>query len=197
MTIRDILIRALRRIGREDLSADVGSGVEPSGEGAEVVTTMLYCINATEDELARYYFPLKCTETLHLGQSKTLRFSDFSNTPVKILSVKSDGAEIAFELQPNCLIADATSIEVTYYYAPKQKGVDDESTFGETGGGKIIELGAAAEYCLIGGEAALAEMWETRYREAIDMTRQMLENDNAYSGEKLDRGGYIPPRRWV
>ena len=185
MTIRDILIRALRRIGREELSDDLVTGGEPIGEGGEAITTMLYCINATEDELARYYFPLKCTETLR-GKNKTFPFSDFSHTPVKIISVKSNGKEIEFELQPNLLIAAATNIEVTYNYVPGQKYMYDESEFGEIGGGKIIELGAAAEYCIIGGEAALAEVWETRYHEAIEKAQKLY-----------GWSGYIPPRRWI
>ena len=186
MLIRDILIGALRRIGREELARDIENDAEPSGEDADTVSTLMYCINATEDELARYYFPLKCTETLYAKTSKTFNFSDFSHTPVKILSVKSGGERIDFELRTNCLIADARQAEITYCYAPSKKGMYGQSEFGNVGEGRIVELGAASEYCQISGEAALAEVWETRYREAIDRARKTY-----------NVGGYIPPRRWV
>lgn len=186
MSIRDILYSALRRIGREDIAIDMEGGGEPEGEAAEVVQTLIYCINATEDELARYYFPLKCTETLYSSENKTFYFADFLHTPVRILEVKSCGRDISYELQTNCIAADAQKIEITYFYTPKKKTLEDESQFGETGDGYITALGAAAEYCLICGEASMAEVWETRYREAIDRARK-----------KSDAGAYIPPRRWI
>lgn len=189
MTIRDILISALRRIGREDLAVDMEDGGEPVGEGGEVVQTLLYCINATEDELARYYFPLKCTETLN-STNKTFNFSSFSHTPVRILQVKSGGKEVAHQLQTNCLTADYAQIEVTYFYAPAKKTVYGSSEFGDLGDGNITSLGAAAEYCLICGEASLAEVWETRYREAIDRAQRAVGKSDA-------RQSYIPPRRWI
>lgn len=189
MSIRDILVSALRRIGREDLANDIESGGEPVGEGEEVVQTMLYCINATEDELARYYFPLKCTETLN-SQDKTFYFSEFTHTPVRILCVKSGGAEIDYELFTNYLVADCAEIEITYMYAPAKKTIEDISEFGDIGDGNITSLGAASEYCLICGEASLAEVWETRYREAIDRARRATEKDEA-------QRAYIPPRRWI
>lgn len=186
MFIRDILVSALRRIGRDDLADDVEDGGEPGGEGGEVVQTMLYCINAAEDELARYYFPLKCTETLNADEANTFNFSDFSNTPVRILKVSSGGKAIEYELKTNCLTAKAQEIEVTYYYAPAKKTIGGRSEFGNLGDGNITSLGAAAEYCLICGEASMAEVWETRYREAIDRARKLHSTD-----------AYIPPRRWI
>ena len=197
MAIRDILIRALRRIGREELALEVENGGNPAGEGAEVVSTVLYCINAVEDELARYYFPLKCTETLYAKEKNTFLFSKFSHLPVKIISVKAGGEDVEFELQPNCLIAGAREIEVAYNYVPYRKSIDEDSEFGDRFDTKIIELGAAAEYCIICGEAALAEVWETRYREAIDKSRQLYASGVTLPDEKLERGGYIPPRRWI
>lgn len=189
MTIRDILISALRRIGREDLACDIENDGEPVGEGGEVVQTLLYCINATEDELARYYFPLKCTETLN-SRNNVFYFSDFSKIPVRIIEVKSDGKEVDYRLRPDGIAADCSRIEITYDYAPAKKTADGKSEFGEIGDGNITSLGAAAEYCLICGEASLAEVWETRYREAIDRAQRTISKAEA-------RTAYIPPRRWV
>lgn len=189
MTIRDILISALRRIGRDELANDVEDGATPVGEGGEVVQTMLYCINATEDELARYYFPLKCTETL-TSQNNTFYFSTFSHTPVRILDVQSGGRDIGYQLLTNCIAADRAEIEITYTYAPAKKTLDGSSEFGDIGDGNITSLGAAAEYCLICGEASLAEVWETRYREAIDRAHSASERAEI-------KKAYIPPRRWI
>lgn len=185
MTIRNILVSALRRIGREDLAADVADEGEPWGEDGEVVKTLLYCINAVEDELARYYFPLKCTETLS-SEDNFFEFSAFSHAPVKILSVEHDGKKVEYSASPSGLKANCGQIEVTYFYVPPQKTIEDESDFGDMGDGELTALGAASEYCLICGEASLAEMWETRYREAIDRARK-----------RQALKAYVPPRRWI
>lgn len=188
MTILDILYSALLLIGRYDLVDAMESGGEPYGPDGETVETMMYCINAVEDELARYYFPLKCTETLRSTENKTFYFSDFAHTPVKILQVKSGGKDVKFELRTNCLIADAAEIEITYFYAPKKKRQEDKSEFGDMGDGYITSLGAAAEYSLICGEISMSEALEIRYREAIDRARRKAA---------VYPEAYIPPRRWV
>lgn len=185
MTIRDIMTRALRYIGREDIAVDIEDGGEPWGDDVEVVTTLLYCVNAVEDELARYYFPLEYTEELSSGD-KLFTFDSFSHTPVKIIRVVCGGKEIAYEVTAEGITADAETVEITYHYAPPKKEIDDDSEFGATGDGNITALGAAAEYCLICGEASLAEVWETRYREAIDRVQS-----------QLGRSAFIPPRRWI
>ena len=185
MSIKDVMVSALRRIGREELAADVEDGGEPTGEGEEVVKTLLYCINATEHELARYYFPLRFTETLS-SENGIFDFSIFRYTPVRILEVKSGGEAVGFGLFPNYLDAGAQNVEVTYLYVPPKKQMNGQSEFGALADGNLTALGAAAEYCLICGETAMAEVWETRYRAAID--RAQRERRTAV---------YVPPRRWI
>ena len=186
MWIQDILISALRRAGREDIAEYIESGFDPYGEYADVIQIMMYCINAVEDELARYYFPLTYTETLRATEGNIFKFSDFSRTPVKILKVKHGGREIKYELQPNYIVAERGEIEVTYCYTPKKKLQDGQSEFGAISDGSITALGAAAEYCLICGEISMAEMLETRYHEAIDRVQR-----------KKNSEVYVPPRRWI
>lgn len=185
MKIKDVMVSALRRVGREDLAANVEGGGKPTGEGAEVVKTMLYCINAAEAELARYYYPLIYTETLSSGNGYYF-FESFAFTPVKIISVKSGGEEVDYRVYANFLFTESRSAEITYMYLPYAKDVDDESEFGMFGDGNVTALGAAAEYCLMCGETKMAEVWETRYHAAIE--RALKDNRPAL---------YIPPRRWV
>ena len=181
MTIREIITFALRKIGREDIANAMGKG-NPAGEQGDVVDTLLYCVNATEDELARYYFPLVATETLSSANGRH-SLSYFRHTPVRIVSVKSGGKECSYRLETDALIAPGGAIEVTYHYAPAKKTISGNSEFSD---GNMVALGAAAEYCLICGETSLAEVWETRYREAIDRAQSMNS-----------KGAYVPPRRWV
>lgn len=185
MTIREVMASALRFIGREDIAADVESGVSPGGEGNEVVKTMLYCVNATEAELARYYHPLIHTEILK-DDSGYYFYYTFSYTPIKILSVKSGGAEVEYNTYQNHLFAKYPEIEITYMYEPKKQDIDGQSSFALFGDGRVTALGAASEYCLMCGETKMAEVWETRYRSAIERAKKDYRPPL-----------YIPPRRWV
>ena len=182
MTIREIITSALRKIGRDDIAIAMDDGDSPVGEQGDVVDTLLYCVNATEDELARYYFPLVCSETLY-SSNGSLKLSSFKHIPVRIISVKSGRRECGYGLDTDTLTVPAGQVEVTYNYVPSKKGMSGSSEFFD---GNIVVLGAAAEYCLICGEAALAEVWETRYREAIDRAKR-----------QNTKWTHVPPRRWV
>lgn len=185
MKIRDVMASALRYIGREELAADVEIGGTAGGEAGEVVKMLLFCINATEAELARYYHPLVHSEILK-DSSGYYFYYNFTYEPIKILSVKNGGTEVEYRTYFNHLKTDYPEIEITYMYAPPKKDLDGESSFALFGDGNITALGAAAEYCLMCGEAAMAEVWETRYREAIERAKKDYRPPL-----------YIPPRRWV
>lgn len=185
MKIKDVVLSALRKIGREDLAIDIEEDDEPYEEPDDVVRILLYCVNATENELARYYFPLRCTETLQSDNGK-FAFANFSHVPCKILSVKAGGRKKEFRLTAKELIADADRAEIEYNYVPAKKNMEDESDFNDLSDGEITALGAAAEYFLICGEPALAKAQEERYRSAINRAMKTAAN-----------GMRVPPRRWI
>jgi len=186
MTVKDIVIRALRFAGREDIAAALAAGQTVTGEAAETVETVLYCFNAVEDELARYYFPLTATEEL-FSVTGEFAFSEFSNRPVKILSATEYGKEVEYTLLPDRIKCKATLLNVTYEYAPSKKTLDDDSAFdGLTVSEELAAAGTAAEYCIICGAVQAAETWESRYRRDIDRAQK-----------KTAACASIPPRRWV
>lgn len=186
MTIKEIAVCAFKMLGRSDIAQTLLSGGTPDGEEAEKTDTLLYCINAVEDELARYYFPVKLTETLSSADGKYY-FSAFTNRPVKILSVMADGKNAEYTASAQYILCAEKKITVEYEYAPAKKQLDDKSAFNGTAvGEKLVASGAAAEYCLVAGSIQLAQLWESRYREEIDLARG-----------KFRTHAYIPPRRWV
>lgn len=185
MTDVEVLCGALRKIGRESIALDIEDGSYPSGEEGDVVTTLMYCISAAENELARYYFPLKHVQSLS-SQNGVYDFSAFEHTPVKILRVTSGGSPVKYTLCAGCLKTAARQIEAEYCYLPPKRQFGEEIPPSEMWHGEIAEIGAAAEYSLISGEPSVAQMWEERYRLAIDRARKTAAD-----------GMYIPPRRWV
>ena len=157
-----------------------------TSEESETVETLLYCFNAVEDELARCYFSLTKKEVMASSVGE-ISFSNFSLSPIKILSVKSGEKEVEFTTDALSLNTVKGTVTVTYCYVPPKKTIDGESEYGEERvSERLIAVGAAAEYCLICGEVSSAQSWESVYRGEIDRLQR-----KSVSGIK------IPPRRWV
>ena len=190
MKVKDIILRALVFAGRDDVAKAVEEA-DDDLDGCdslikEAVKIALLCFNAVEDELARCYLPLKTTERF-VSDNGDIKFSLFSERPIRILSVKNAAGECDFETLPEKLKTSVGEVYVEYNYAPQPKGLEDESVYSETQASiSLIAAGTASEFCLISGDAGAANVWETRYRQEIDLCQR-----KKYSGVK------IPPRRWV
>ncbi|MCI8735251.1 MAG: hypothetical protein HFE40_06870 [Clostridia bacterium] len=191
MKVKDIIKSALVLIGREDVARSIEKEEESetayslTAEEKETVETLLYCFNSVEDELARCYFPLKAEEAL-TSEDGVYAFSGFTERPLKIISVTAKGEKIKFEADVRFLKTDAKEITVLYRYAPPKKSLDGESAFGGEVSERLVAAGTASEYCLICGEAAKAQAWESVYRGEIDRLRRKSINRTSF-----------PPRRWV
>lgn len=186
MKIKEIVLTALNLLGRADVARAMESGETLSAEAESVADTVLYCVNAVLDELARYYFPLTNRESFCLTSGR-VAFADFSARPVKLLRVTANGREIKYETAPRYLIADEGKIEVEYEYSPSKKPMDGDCDYdGVEVGARLVAAGAASEFCILNGEAVAAEYWEGEYRREIDRARA-----------KFKKPLKIPPRRWV
>lgn len=186
MKVKDVIISASRLAGREDVAEALGADRELSAESRETAKTLLYCFNAVEDELARYYFPLKFVQELS-SDDGIYPYSDFLLRPVKILSVKHGGRDAEYERFASHFKCGYATVTVEYEYSPGRKTMEDESSFDEsTVSVGLAACGAAAEYCLICGEMQAAELWQNRYRAEIDRAQK-----------KLAAPLSVPPRRWV
>lgn len=200
MKVKDILITALRFIGREDVSQKLkagNTGGEPedgengeaevfTAEESEVIDTLLYCFNSVEDELARCYLPLQ-TEEKMTSENGVYPFVSFKKRPVKIISVKSGKKKVKYTLSRQSLNCDCGEITVEYGFAPVKKDLDGESEFSTLlSNERLVAAGTASEYCLIDGEAKLSAVWENVYRGEIERIQR-----TRLAGLRL------PPRRWV
>ncbi len=187
MKIKDVIARALRFIGRTDLINALAADGELTSEGAEKIETLLYCVNAVEDELARYYFPLKYCERFNSDTGEYF-IDNFLHNPVKILSVESSGKKVKYTVFPKYIKCDEKSVKVFYEYSPYKKPIDGDSEYdGVTVCERLIAAGAASEYFLLEGSVKDAELWESRYRWEIELAGKKI------SPERRS----VPPRRWV
>jgi len=186
MTVKDIIVYAFKLLGRQDAAEAVLNGQTLDKESAEKAETLLYCYNAVEDELARYYFPVTASQQIS-SPSGIYLFENFNKRPVKILSVKSGGKPVAYSVYNKHFECNASTVTVEYQYAPDKKELDGKSEYdGSPVDERLLAAGVLAEYCLIGGAVKSAEAWESRYREKIDTAQK-----------KYRASAAIPPRRWV
>lgn len=184
MKVKDVIASALTLIGRADLVSALNDENYDS-EGQELISTLLYCFNAVEDELARKYIPLTAKEERHSATTRYY-YSTFDRYPVRIKRVYADGEAVKFDVFTEYMVVQARSITVEYEYAPTRKTLDGTSDYGDGVGEYLIALGIASEYSVINGEAEMAEQWEKKYRAKLDSVQRALPVC-----------GNIPPRRWI
>ena len=186
MKVSDIIASALALIGRKELVPYVSNPSAAGDEDAdEVISTLLYCFNSVEDEIARNYIPLVVCEEMTSANNK-FAYADFKKIPVKIKKVTKDGQAVPFKVLKGYMEVKASRITVEYEYVPGRKKIADDSDFGCEVGEYLIALGMASEYCIINCEAEMADRWEKKYRERLDEARSTLPVCAS-----------IPPRRWV
>ena len=71
MKVKEILIRAFGFLERSDIVSALSAGEDLEGEIKEAEQTLLYCYNAVENELARFYFPLITNVLYANGHTKS------------------------------------------------------------------------------------------------------------------------------
>lgn len=187
MLVSDVIKTALALLDRQDAADKITAGTYASdGEASRLITALLHCFNAVEDELARGYFKLSYEEQLPAVGGK-IYYTLFTKTPYKILSVTLDGEEADYKIYPEYIEAETGVYVVSYLFSPSKKSLDDASDFpGYPIGERMLAYGIAAEYCLISGDLEASESWESRYRAEIERFRP---RDKA--------GAMLPARYWI
>ncbi len=184
MKVKDVIASALKLLGRADLVPSLPDASYDE-EGRELIETLLYCFNAVEDELARKYIPLVTRERL-ISPNNRYYYNLFNHNPIKIKRVTADGKSVKFEVFTKFIAVQEKDIEVDYEYAPERKNLDGNSDYGDDAGEYLLALGMASEYCVINGEAEMADKWEEKYRARLDAIQRTLPVC-----------GSIPPRSWI
>ncbi len=187
MQVKDIITDVMRMVGRYDAAEECEGGESLSTDVSRMQSAMLLCLNSVVDELARGYFPVMAVESKSSSGGE-IAFSSFSHTPFRIVHVRGgDGEKVKWTLTPFKLLCPAGKVEVEYEYVPDSFALDDEFSYPDPAvGHTLVSFGTAAEYMLIAGDIASAEMWEGKYRTEIDRLLAL--------SQVRDK---IPPRRWI
>jgi len=188
MTVKQVICRALRLVGRDDAADAIERTdyAELPEEYLRLCRAFLTYLNSVCDELSRRYFPLTAEENLTLSAGKA-SLSSLTYAPVKIRTVKADKKPIAWHICGSELYAEAEEAEVLYEYVPNEFSVSDDFENPFTGiGESALEYGMAAEHFLVIGEAQASLVWENKYREAAEA-----------AAARAACGGFIKKRWWL
>ena len=183
MTVKECIAAAAVELGIGDEVRDSLDGVSDLANGD--VQNLLRCFNVVENELALDYLPLHAEEVLET-QTGTIKYTELSHAAVRIVGVYDDnGNEIAYQLFPDYLKAQAGKLTVRYTYTPKAKALSGKSDYTLYASVRLFAYGMAAEYAAANGEYEAAAVWDKKYKSAITA---------AYRNHKAKR---IRARRWV
>ncbi len=136
----------------------------------EKINVMTRLANLVISELASSYILMKKCEKISLIGGK-FYYTSLSETPIKILSVKTDSGE---ELIHNVKhlyteVFGATEVVVEYACYPSNRGLDDETGYTEADvSSRVLSLGLVSEICLVEGRFDEAVMWHKRYEAGIE-----------------------------
>lgn len=164
--VKDIICSALIKLGRKELADSLTKGSVLTKEESDTIDILLYCFNATEDELARKYSPLTCVEDL-TSQNGIFYYETFLYKFIKIKNLTVDKKNIDYSLYPEFIKTPHNKITVEYEYAPYKKRIDQKSDFCSEISENLLVLGVISEFCLINGEIEMADIWDNKYKTEI------------------------------
>lgn len=168
MTVKEVVTLAAENLGRDDLAALAEAGAPQGSDGEAELKSLLRCFNLVENEVACDYFPLRRTQTLPANDA-FIAFDGFDKTPVHVEKALVGGRIARFLCYPDGirLTDGGEEAEITYTYAPTQKGWEDESECPACVSARCLSYGVAGEFCLTSGETGRAATWQRRYYDAL------------------------------
>lgn len=183
MKVKEVILLAATLLGCEE---EVRYYIEDEDEEYEQKAQMLlHCLHLVENELALDYFPLVTEQEISTQTGKIL-FSNLSKDIVRIIKVvDEDGNSIAYQLFPSYLMTQRGNVKIVYSYTPSQKDWDEKLDLALYVSQRMLAYGLAAEYCTAMGRFEEANIWDEKYKDAIEA---------AY---KMKSGGKMPSRRWM
>ena len=169
MQVRDCVAFAAETLDLKNVVRYLKSGeTDEYSNVSDTLDTLLSAYNAVADEIARDFIKLTRSEVFTVT-GKELRFSKFSDNPLKIMSVKgADDKAAAAKIYPDKLVAEEGEITIESVFAPAARSLNDECDFTYTEiGARTLGLGVAAEYALISGMYEQAVIYNEKFIDAM------------------------------
>ena len=184
MKVKEVLAAAAELCGRKDLADHLaGKSGERAAEAERECETLLLCYNMTENEIALDYLPLKREENFESGGE--IPYAAFSVPPLEILAVYGEaGQRLRFCVSESGVRVRAGKAKVVYSVRPAVKKAGDDAEYDKRGDARLLALGTACEFSLLGGMTDAAALLDGKSRAPLACACR-------------SRGGRLKVRRWV
>ncbi|MDR0850330.1 MAG: hypothetical protein LBN07_02465 [Christensenellaceae bacterium] len=185
MLVSNVLKTASLMLGLEEEFAPIFVSSAVSAETQKKFNKLLDSFNLCLSEISTDYIPLLTSQTLTPVGGKL-----YSNSTdmKRIYEIRTkSGKKLKYKLFEGFVSIDfAGPVEVTSFVAPQILTLN--STFSSFGGKvseKCLAMGTSAEYCFLAALYNDAEIWDNRFRQALN--RACSKKDSLI----------LPERRWL
>lgn len=120
-------------------------------------------VNEVLCDISTEYMPLVATESITVLDGSF----DVENLSKDFYKVAKFGNNDSYKINLNNILAKDGIYDLTYSYLPEVVGLDDKIVFDKRLTKFALSYGVAKEYCLICGNYAEAEMWESKFKNAM------------------------------
>lgn len=188
MTVKDILRSAILFSNKAELLSlstfcDESQTLPTVDQQAEI-DLFVQCFNYVYKEIASTYFPLLEKEEIVFENNK-FYFSNLSKSLISIKKLYKGKRKVKFFLYPDHIFAETDSATIVYASLPANFVIEDEvNLFGGRVLAQVMAYGVAREYAIILGNYSDADVWEARFKTALE---------TSFSGRKV---AVLPKRRF-
>lgn len=188
MTVKDILRPAILFANKAELLALSSFCAEsetlPSIDQQAEIDLFVQCFNFVYKEIASTYFPLLEKEEITFENNK-FYIKDLTKRLISIKKLYKNRKSVKFFLYPDHIFAEVDSATIVYASLPQDFVLEDEvNLFGGRVLEQVMAYGIAREYAIIQGNYSDADVWEARFKTALE---------TSFSGRKV---AVLPKRRF-
>ncbi|MBQ2713971.1 MAG: hypothetical protein IJF22_03250 [Clostridia bacterium] len=188
MTVKDILRSAILFSNKPELLSlstfCQDSETLPSIDQQAEIDLFVQCFNFVYKEIASTYFPLLEKEEIVFENNK-FYFNKLSKPLISIKKLHKNKKNIRHYVYPDHIFAETEKATIVYASLPKDFTLDEEvNLFGGRVLEQVMAYGVAREYAVIMGNFSDADVWEARFKTALE---------TSFSGRKV---AILPKRRF-
>lgn len=183
MLVRELLKQVCTLCGKFDVAKYIaGLSAENYPYMLQEERLLLQAFETVESELAMEYLPILRWQSVQSNGFVALE--SLQDSPIAIHKVVDiNNIQLPFTVTCNGIETAAGNIKIMYSIYPKKKTLADRVEL-EAKYYRVLMLGVAAEYAMLGGQFELFSLLDKKYKDAI-----------SYACRK--KGGIMKMRRWV
>ncbi|MBO5310318.1 MAG: hypothetical protein J6A98_03885 [Clostridia bacterium] len=146
------------------------SQIAPTPAQQADIDLYLKCFNFVYKEIASAYFPLLEKEEIKFEDNK-FYIEELNKKLLNIKKIFVGRKKLKFFMFPDHIFCEADAASIVYSYLPNDFALDDEvNLFGGRVLAQVMAYGVAREYSFIVGNFADADVWECRFKQALEVS---------------------------